>query len=369
MKVNYNQIILAFLIFFLFSSCRNDKKSQDKVITNIIIENFKGKDIKLNDIVSGMRVLPLKLSSGQLIGQVKDICFIDDTIYVLDAITGTIFSFDRTSGRCIGSSCNKGNGPNEYINPVSLSACSQSLYVLDLPTSRIIEFDKDLNAIKSLRFNFPASDFIAIDSGFLLYNLAPDDDIKKFVHIDNKGNTLNSFISSDRNQPTSGYTGGLGKHFIRDGTGRVTASESYSNSIYLWEHNNLKLIHQIDFKELNIPIGIDKSRINIFEDPYVFNSNYFIISDMLISSFLYKMKRYYGVISLSSENRKLGIVKEEQYNIPFFPQWQNKEQLIGVCPYESIESYMEDKEKNNSFTSDSYDPENPVLLFFNMTSL
>lgn len=137
-------IVLLFLLLTMFISCRQEMNKQNLTQT-FVIDDFANKEFDVDKCFSDMRLLLLKMDTSQFIGKVKDVCIIGDTIYLLDEMTAYIYAFDKNGGRCIKAICNRGSGPNEYINPVALSARSGSFYVLDMPTSRIIKFDKELN--------------------------------------------------------------------------------------------------------------------------------------------------------------------------------------------------------------------------------
>lgn len=361
MKLFGIQIIL---LFILFLSCKQELTKQND-IEIFVIEEFNEKELDIKECFLDMRLLLLKMDTNQFIGKVKDLCMVGDTIYLLDEITAFIYAFDRNDGRCIKVTCKKGNGPNEYINPVALSVRSGSLYVLDMPTSRIIEFDKELNVVGSVRFDFPSSDFIALDTGFLLYNLAPTTEMNKFVYLDNKGKYVNSFISYGKSNSSNNMIGGLGKFFQKNEGGDIFVLESYKDIVYKWENESLKPTYQFDFGKLAIPSDLDKDKVNLFEEPYAFLSNAFVMSGVLVPSFFYKSQRFYGLISLSENLRIAGVIKDKQYDIPFFPQWQQDNQLIGICRYESAEKYF-DKNQNieNKGTDDGFKSEHPVLIFY-----
>ena len=361
---------LLFLFILVFSSCKYETKKQEALNT-FFIENFQNKELGVDELASGIKLLPLKLDTNQLIGKIKDACCIGDTIYLLDEMTASIYSFDMKDGKRISCICKKGNGPNEYVNPVALSTDLGKLYVLDMPTSRIIEFDKNLNAIRDLKFNFPSSDFIAINTGFLLYNLVPNSKLNKYVYLNNKGECITSFIPVDKNySPNNNSFGNLGKSFVKDEYERVFVSESYRNIIYKWEKVELIPFYRIDFGKLNVPLSMNNNRTNLFEEPYAFHSNSFVFSEILIPSFFYKSHRYYGFIPKSGDNQKIGIIKDRQYDIPFFPQWQNGNQLIAICRYESVKKYFENyKQVKEDSIAECFEPEHPVLVIYDLKSI
>lgn len=356
-------VVSLFLFLILFLSCRQEVNKLDMLKT-FVLEEFDEKELRSDEYFSEMRLLPLQLDTNQFIGKAKDVCIVGDTIFLLDEMTASIYTFDKKDGKCIAVICKRGNGPNEYVNPVALSVNSGSLYVLDMPTSRVIEFDMELNAVRSIQFDFPASDFVALNTGFLLYNLVPTKERNKFVYINDKGEYINSFISSEQEGYSNNLSGGLGKFFLKNRESDVFAFESYSDIVYEWKNESLEPVYRIAFGKLGMPTDIDKNKINLFKEPYAFSGNIFMLSDMFIPSFFYRSQRYYGFISLSGKVRDAGIVKDERYHIPFYPQWQQGNELIGICRYESAKKYFEENQIFVRSLDDEFEQEQPVLVFY-----
>ena len=87
-------------------------------------------------------------------------------------------------------------------------------------------------------------------------------------------------------------------------------------------------------------------------------------------AFFYKSHRYYGFIPKSGDSPKFGIVKDRQYDIPFFPQWQNGNQLIAISRYEAVKNYFEDyKQVKEDSIAECFEPEHPVLVTYNLKSI
>ena len=121
----------------------------------------------------------------------------------------------------------------------------------------------------------------------------------------------------------------------------------------------------MDFGKLGIPSGIDRYSINLYEEPYAFAGNIFMLSDMFVPSFFYKSQRYYAFIPLSEGELMSGIVWDKCYGIPFFPQWQHGNELIGVCPRKLAETYFEENGIHAEEIADKeFAQEQPVLVFY-----
>lgn len=323
--MNKMQFIIIILSIILLLSC--DKSEKILPCKNIIVENFINNDVDMNNIIDDFSIVELRLDTSLIIGRVKDLCIVDTTIFILDDMTFSLSSFSLKDGRLLKTICRKGNGPKEYINPVSISVSENKIYLLDLATNKIIVFGKDLEPLDEVRISFTALDFIKAENGFLFYNMGGEKELGKFVYTDLKGNIQNSFIPSTKDN--SDYLCG-GKLFVKNDENEIYATDPLSNTIYHWDKNNLSPYIRTDFQKYNIPDEIELNGTNIFEENYAVNCNFFITSFVFINSFLYKDMRYYNFKSLLSEKSISGKVKVS--NMPFYPQWQSGKRLISVCP-------------------------------------
>ena len=71
-----------------------------------------------------------------------------------------------------------------------------------------------------------------------------------------------------------------------------------------------------------------------------------------------------GIMVLYRYRVKSGIVKDERYHIPFYPQWQQGNELIGICRYESAKKYFEENQIFVRSLDDEFEQEQPVLVFY-----
>lgn len=347
------ECIACFIFLLIISVSCSKVKQSDSFDKQIRVDDFQDNTVDVNNVVSDIKILPLKTSDDNLLGNVKDVCVINDVVYVFDDLTYSVFSFDINTGNLIKKITNKGIGPNEYIHPIAMACDEDKIYILDLPVKKIISFDSELNPLESVSIPFSASDLIVLKDGFLLHNLDAVPDNYNFVYIDKKGNVLDGCVPFTENN-TGEYNGAGGKCFSQNDAA-VYFSKAYSNKIYSLEGNKFKPAYKMDFDDLNIPEELNMNNINVFEEPYALNMNFFVLPKVIVVSFIYKSKRYYGFVDKTMENGQFGIVNDKQNDLPFFPRWQYKNSLIGTCDAESIK---------NSIKQDSLDDETSVLLFY-----
>jgi hypothetical protein len=80
---------MKFFIFFtgvtfLFSSCLSKHKEDEKGQI-IVIDEINEQKLELPDITSQIKILPLETKTDEsIVGHIRDICCVDDMIYILD---------------------------------------------------------------------------------------------------------------------------------------------------------------------------------------------------------------------------------------------------------------------------------------------
>ena len=139
-----------------------------------------------------------------------------------------------------------GHGHGEYINPTSICVDHDNVYVLDFQGSSIIVYDKNLDYKNRIQLEFPSIDFAKVPDGFLLCNMNPTNDLKRIVLIDEKGNVINSFLSTEMKEESMMTD----RFFSKDDNGSVFFAEPASNIIYKWENGNVLPIYSIEFGKI-----------------------------------------------------------------------------------------------------------------------
>ena len=359
--------VVAILPFLLY--CCNTKDVEDK---SVVIDLEKKQEIVLSDIVAQVRILPLIVKEANLFGNIRDICFLGDTVYVLDDITASISAFDVNTGRLTGQVCHRGSGPNEYINPIALASDVDNLYLLDMPTRHIIVYDRELNPVETVSLSISALDFIATGKGFFLQNIVRQETPSKVVCTDKKGAVVESYLPfPDIKDGPGDYQGGTGKRFVKTVEGKIFFTEAFSNHIFVFDHTGSALFRRLDFIHHNPPSNVVVNHIpDLLEQSYALCEHFFVCGESFIFSFLKDMERYYCFYKPSEGVRKVGRVKFENDGLPFFPRWQQGETLVGCCYYEDIK----DRVNINEYTgmqlgADQLEDELNLLLFYNIAPL
>lgn len=343
--------IIVLMLLVVVYACTNQVERRGE-IDEIFVDNFRNRTI-MSESYFDVQVVPIKLASGQYVGSIDDVCIIDDIIYILDEMTATIYAVNRYSGQYVAHFSSRGKGPNEYLAPVALTSSNECVYVLDMTGGKVIALDKMLGPIGEFKLSFPSSDFIFVNDRFLFYNLASSEAIKDIVIAKKTGGVISSFNASIscKKQAKSN----LGKIFSSSKQGDVLVSLSYDNILYEWNDDAIKPILKINFKDLDVPTDVDIE--SYFDGPYAFVSNSFSNASYIVTSFFYKHKRYYSVIDKKLDKVDSGVIYNAESKLPFFPQWQVGNVLIGTCDFIESQEFLGD-------AGDIAWNNNPVLLMY-----
>lgn len=334
--------IYLFTLLLLFAACRQ-KTSEQQTSSPIIVEQFNETVLELEDIAAETRIINLLNDTAGYIGAVKDVCAIDSFLYVLDGTTACLSQFRQSDGYQVKTIRQQGAGPLEYIQPVALSADKTCLYLLDLPGMAILTYDKELNAKQKIKLTFPCMDFVKVSDGFLCYNPAPTETLGQIVYINSEGDVQNHYLRNT----VSMKIGSQAKVFNKDAEGNVYITPFFSRTTYLWNGQTEQpdTLVTADFGSSNLPDNYFEGNANPYEDRYALPAHFFQTPQAQVHSFLYQGKRYYSFVY--PDKVVSGIVASESA-LPFFPQWQVGNCLVGSCASEELQSDPDSKKTGES---------------------
>ena len=283
--------ILFLATIFALCSCQNKTEENPSKAQIVSIQDFVGKTLELKDLGCNVQTIRLHTDTAGYIGDIKDICRVDSFLYILDGATLSVSKFNQ-DGLLLRQISTQGNGPMEYIQPMSLCADKSHVYLLDLPGMSIISYNQDLKAEEEITLPFPCSEFIRTEKGFLCYNMAPTQ-------------------------------------------GNIFINPPITQTIYRWNQDSETAEEYItfDFGSKNFPHDSELNVTRLGELPYAFPMYFFHIQESCLYSFLYQDQSYYYQ-KTSTADKAGSISKQSSY--PFFPRWQIGNKLIGTCPSEFL---------------------------------
>ncbi|GHT23632.1 hypothetical protein FACS189430_07210 [Bacteroidia bacterium] len=130
----------AFFLFILLFGCTatNHDSEADKVIYFDSGKSIKKYDLE-NILDGSFRIVPLETNDDCLISKIDKIEIRNNSIYILDLLAKSVFSFDM-NGKYTGKIYALGHGPGEYANLVSMTVTDTSILIIDNFTLKQIEY-------------------------------------------------------------------------------------------------------------------------------------------------------------------------------------------------------------------------------------
>ncbi|GHT78088.1 hypothetical protein FACS189464_0940 [Bacteroidia bacterium] len=127
---------LIILISLFVASC-SEKKDE-----RIISINDYSNEFEFSTIVSDIKVITLQTDGDLPLGRITDLCFIGDTIYVLDETTASVFMFSKIDGKMLKVISQRGPGPNDYSSPAAIDSYLENIWLLDR-AQKMICYDRE----------------------------------------------------------------------------------------------------------------------------------------------------------------------------------------------------------------------------------
>jgi hypothetical protein len=152
----------SLLFFFVCGSCNNKYNSTDVPVIRTDKYIHQMQRIYLSDYTNNIRYVPLESNSDHLLADIMNMDIYENYILVSDGRSCLLYD---TNGQFIRQIGKQGRGPGEYslINYVSL--INEKVYIHDILTSDLIEYDLNGTLKQRFKSGFTADDkYIMLDA-------------------------------------------------------------------------------------------------------------------------------------------------------------------------------------------------------------
>jgi hypothetical protein len=248
-KVIYLIISILF-IYSIFTLCSSDHKKSNRS-GNIF--NFKEeinkkykptsnnleflhilkdeKHLKIKDIEEAIQIVKwvkLETNPNCFIGNIDQICILEDRIIVLDknfAKSVTVFDFN---GKFIGKYNKRGKGPGEFVRIDYIAVAKDSIFIL-INGGQIYKFDHNLASYEGINLDCYASEFIVdtTNNGYVITGDTQEGDV---TYCNNKGISDFHFLAHHN---SGNY---FSPHPFSISKGNVLFYHLLLDSVYLIDH-------------------------------------------------------------------------------------------------------------------------------------
>lgn len=233
--------LLLLLLFLTFLAGCNSISNVEMV--NIPIDSSIDQNHKIDYSVFAQSVDSVILEKGSIpLSRIRKSCIYDSLLFILDDMK-SIFVYNTENGHLIKRIQKIGHGEGEYIEPMSVTVDAESFYLLDMANMLILKYDHSLNYQERIQVPIHSFDFIKVSDGFFMWNAGGYNELNTIVHIDSKGELIDSYITPEMELDQLEST----CIFSDDGAGHIYALQTVSDTIYEWRDNDINVFGTLDF--------------------------------------------------------------------------------------------------------------------------
>lgn len=313
MRLKNYIIVLAALM--MLTSCSKEQGEQNE----IFISGFENQkyDFAALALNTDSRVLSLE-EEDMPITDIRDMYVSDSVLLVCDDYN-TLSLFDVRTGRIIKQRNDVGHSQREYIDVCAVSGYGDYLYALDRAGRKMIQYDRNLNFIRSTGVDFLPLDFEALPDGFLFSRLDAFENEKRYILSSLSGERIGEFVAANKFEEMI-YSE---KSFASDGqSGYAYLHEPMRNEIYYTDGKDIYKKYDFIFKTA------ENNEATVLRDC-------FVTSKKIIGTFINDEICYSFIYNISNKECKAGVFDMNSH-IPFSPMSQNGDVLYAVYHNEDL---------------------------------
>lgn len=161
--MNHNKLLFILILIIQFS-CISNKNNENIEKIHFDKENLMN--------ITNKKYIKLETNKNCLIGDINQFEIINNYLFILDAFSSKkLYVFDL-EGNYITHIGIQGNGPNEYIFPLSFSINNSSISILDDHQLAILTYDiNSFNFVRKHNIPYSINDFETLsENNFIVYN-------------------------------------------------------------------------------------------------------------------------------------------------------------------------------------------------------
>lgn len=332
MKIKYiTSLVIA--IGLLLSSCIKETKQQDikplnenmgksisinNQLPNLKINSREGDIVKIpenqelveiDSLIEDYYFVQLETTTESLVGEVENILFEDNFLYVFDKKYNFVLQFDNL-GNFVKKIGKKGRGPGEYIKiyDIALNKEKKELSLLDLDGRKILYYDDNGNFKREIPLYYLFYPHRYFEGNMILFTgLLSNSNVKAV--------DLNRIIVSDQElkpiakafpytQEFRQQNHQLGAKPLLDFSNSIYYSDILSDTIWRISDSDISASYILDFEDPNC--GNKKLNINELDDKRI---------DEIMSK---RKQQYFGSFSITDNFLCIGISDQRNVVTPLF---------------------------------------------------
>lgn len=265
--------LISILVLFSSSSSKEEQVEQENLgLTVINIDEIPMRDdIRLTDLIAEYEYIPLETSDAGLIGEITNIAFDDDLIFIHDRRTKALLVFN-TQGAFLHKLSASGNGPEEFMEIESFTIDKEKRHIILGITGKILIFDyqgKFIDGFKAVyggafQIAYTGDDKLLVFTGPM--NLSEEKGFNQASIIDLKTHEIvTKAIPFNPNARVENMTMFFNNTSYADKDNKYL-SVPYKNSIWRVSGDSVSVGYQLDFGGNSLPKD--------YEDKYLSDPKY-----------------------------------------------------------------------------------------------
>lgn len=407
MRCKIKSIIKFLLINMLLLSCNIKEKKQgehnnqgvhnfneaDGIVIKIP-ENICKSTIRLDSLISEIKLVILETTDESLIGSINKVLSVDGSFIIHDKSNNAIIRFN-TEGKFINKLGSVGNGPGQFNEAydVAIDESKDEISVLDLKGRKVMKYklNGELVGVSPMKFLFQQHEYLSdimVTNVYRSFNKnTPEIGNHKlaFASSEQKVISVNQeYAANDRNSYTSSNP-------LRKFSERIYFNDPFYNRILRVKDQDVYTEFSFDFgkkgweAKLDFDLLEDTDIVELIKDYWFFNGE-FVVSGKCLHFKIMEDKHvgylYYFIDTgkmVYGNSYSFGINENRMRSLMFrHPKWlSNDDKFISsIDPYEILRAkkYIIDggvdvlSKDELKILNCSTEEDNPILMIFELNS-
>lgn len=177
----------CFLISLLLLISCSTGKSPDTGAKNAEVQllKFGSEPFNPDQMIEKVTYVPLQVTDpNSIFSEISKVKFINDKIYIMDAVTQHYLYVFDSSGHFIRKVGKQGKGPGEYLRLRDFDVDKEgNIYLYDLQQKRLLISDSTGSKFRQIVTPFRADGFVKLENGGFMFSLMKESQDSEFTNI------------------------------------------------------------------------------------------------------------------------------------------------------------------------------------------
>lgn len=240
-----------YYLFFLclaliINSCKQPKVQYQ--LTGIEVDALSNGEMKLSEFFTDFQIVRLETNEDVLIGNISQITYANNKIYITDGIA--LYIFNKT-GDFLSSIDKRGQGPGEFVGVSKFTVDGENIVIMSRTLRKWLIFRESGEFVAEYKLSyFPEEIFSLGNHNYILYS-GNNMENKNKLHIVSDDKVEIEFMLV--NNKKAKYLHYITPYSFFKNKDAVRFFEPYNDTIYTIANGKIEPAFYIDFKGKNIP--------------------------------------------------------------------------------------------------------------------